>query len=117
VVFSVHMYGTFDTAAKVRGYLSWFTGHRLPIVVGEFSSLHEYGNPDEDSIMRYCQSLHVGYLGWSWSVNAGVEYLDMVVDFDPSRRTAWGNRFITGVDGLSTTSHEAAVYGSGPLRR
>jgi mannan endo-1,4-beta-mannosidase len=111
LVFSVHMYGTFDTNAKVRGYLASFAARRLALVVGEFSSLHEYGNPDEDAIMAQCQAFGIGYLGWSWSGNAGMGYLDMVVDFDARRLTAWGNRFVFGPNGIRATARQAAVYG------
>jgi mannan endo-1,4-beta-mannosidase len=110
-VFSVHMYGVFTTAARVRTYMASYVRRGLALVVGEFGYLHTYGNPDEDAIMAYAQSDHIGYLGWSWSGNdALVGYLDMVKDFDPGRRTWWGNRFITGPNGLSTTSQEASIY-------
>jgi mannan endo-1,4-beta-mannosidase len=111
VIFSVHMYGVFDTAAKVRSYLAAYLRRGLALVVGEFGYEHTYGNPDEDAIMAAAQTDHVGYLGWSWSGNdAPVQYLDMVEDFDPHRRTWWGNRFISGRNGLSTTSQEATIY-------
>lgn len=110
-IFSIHMYGVFNTAAKVRSYMASFVRRQLALVVGEFGYEHTYGNPDEDAIMAYAQADHVGYLGWSWSGNdALVGYLDMVTDFDPRRRTWWGNRFIAGRNGLSTTSQEATIY-------
>ena len=34
-IFSIHMYGVFDTAGEVESYLKAFTNARLPIVVGE----------------------------------------------------------------------------------
>jgi mannan endo-1,4-beta-mannosidase len=110
-VFDIHMYGVFNTAAKVQAYLSSFTSRRLPIVVGEFADRHPYGMPDADAVMTYAQTYRVGYLGWSWSGNsAEVAYLDMVRDFNPSIRTPWGARFIGGVNGLRATSREASVY-------
>ncbi|GAA3450948.1 glycoside hydrolase family 5 protein [Dactylosporangium matsuzakiense] len=112
VVFDVHMYGPFDTADKVSGYLGHFVAQRLPIVVGEFSSLHEYGDPDEDAIMAYCQEYGLGYLGWAWSGNSPqYHYLDVVSDFHPQRLTAWGHRLVDGPDGLRATARPAAVYG------
>jgi mannan endo-1,4-beta-mannosidase len=112
-VFSVHMYGVFDTPAKVRSYLGFYIARNLPVVVGEFGYLHTFGNPDEDSIMAYAQAHHIGYLGWSWSGNdSEVGYLDLVRDFDPRRRTWWGNRLVDGPNGISTTSQEATVFTS-----
>lgn len=113
-VFSVHMYGVYDTAAEVRDYLNAFVGSGLPIVVGEFGDQHSDGNPDEDAIMATAQSLGVGYLGWSWSGNGGgVEYLDMVNGFDPNSLTSWGNRIFYGSNGIAATSRTATVYGGG----
>ncbi|WP_055571330.1 cellulase family glycosylhydrolase, partial [Streptomyces prasinopilosus] len=114
-VFSIHMYGVFDTAAEVGDYLNRFVSARLPIVVGEFGHDHSDGNPDEDAILAVTQQLGLGYLGWSWSGNGGgVEYLDMVTDFDPDRLTGWGRRLFDGVNGIAATSEEAEIYSSGP---
>ncbi|MFF3314255.1 cellulase family glycosylhydrolase [Streptomyces sp. NPDC003035] len=111
-IFSIHMYGVYDTAAEVRSYLGHFVDNGLPIVVGEFGDQHSDGNPDENAIMATAQSLRVGYLGWSWSGNGGgVEYLDLVNGFDAGSLTSWGNRLFNGPDGISTTSRTATVYG------
>lgn len=111
--FSIHMYGIFDTAPKVRNYIASYVNRGLPLVVGEFANMHKYGKPDGDAIMAYSQAYGLGYLGWSWSGNTSeVGYLDMVVNFDPLSRTPWGVRFITGPNGLSTTSREASIFSS-----
>jgi mannan endo-1,4-beta-mannosidase len=116
-VFSVHMYGVFNTADKVRDYLNRFTSQRLPIVVGEFGDMHSDGDPDEAAIMATARQLGIGYLGWSWSGNGGgVEYLDMATGFDASRLTAWGRRIFSGADGIQQTAKEAGVFGGdGPV--
>jgi mannan endo-1,4-beta-mannosidase len=112
-IFSIHMYGVYNTASKVQSYISTFVNGALPLVIGEFGWDHTDGDPDEDAIMAQAQSNGIGYIGWSWSGNGnGVEYLDMVTNFDPSQRTTWGTRIITGADGLQLTSQEASVYGN-----
>ncbi|GIF78074.1 cellulase family glycosylhydrolase [Asanoa siamensis] len=114
-VFSIHMYGVFDTAAEITDYLGRFRAANLPIVVGEFGHNHSDGNPDEDTIMSYTQANRIGYIGWSWSGNGGgVEYLDMVTNFDPNQRTTWGQRIVDGANGIRSTSREATVFGGGP---
>ncbi|WP_433543969.1 cellulase family glycosylhydrolase (plasmid) [Streptomyces sp. CA-294286] len=114
-VFSVHMYGVYDTAAEVRDYLNSFVSRRLPLVVGEFGHDHSDGNPDEDAILAAARTLNLGYLGWSWSGNGGgVEYLDMATDFDAARLTPWGQRLFNGPDGIKQTSREASVFGGSP---
>ncbi|MGI5466285.1 glycoside hydrolase family 5 protein [Streptomyces sp. CA-132043] len=110
-VFSLHMYGVFDTAAEVGDYLNRFVAAKLPIVVGEFGDQHSDGNPDENAIMSTANTLRLGYLGWSWSGNGGgVEYLDMATGFDRNQLTTWGRRIFQGPDGIQSTSREATVY-------
>ncbi|UVS80063.1 cellulase family glycosylhydrolase [Actinokineospora sp. UTMC 2448] len=114
-MFSIHMYGVFDTAAEVSAYLTAFVDAGLPILVGEFGHDHSDGNPDEDAIFATAQQLRLGYLAWSWSGNGGgVEYLDMVTSFNPAQLTAWGQRAVNGANGIRATSREATVYGGGP---
>ncbi|MFH8414490.1 cellulase family glycosylhydrolase [Streptomyces collinus] len=110
-VFSIHMYGVFDTAAEITDYLNRFVTAKLPVVVGEFGHDHSDGNPDEDTILAVTQQLRLGYLGWSWSGNGGgVEYLDMVTNFDPDQLTSWGRRLFNGANGIAATAKEAAIY-------
>src|SRR6185503_16618552 len=106
-VFSIHMYGVFDTSSKIQSYISTFVNAGLPLVVGEFGHQHTDGNPDENSIMSVTQSNEIGYLGWMWS---GGGYLDMVTNFDPAQETAWGTRIIHGQNGIATTSQEASIF-------
>jgi mannan endo-1,4-beta-mannosidase len=111
-VFSVHMYGVYNTAAKVNAYFDAFRSAGLPLVVGEFGDRHSDGDPDENTIMAQAQSRGVGYLGWSWSGNSGdVAYLDMASSFDPARLTSWGERFLNGANGVRQTSKQATIYG------
>ncbi|WP_433609617.1 cellulase family glycosylhydrolase [Dactylosporangium sp. CA-139114] len=113
-LFDIHMYGEFNNAAKVNAYLGSFTRRRLPVIIGEFSGEHEWGDPDEDAIMAYAEGHSVGYLGWSWSGNdKPYSYLDLVHDFDPAIRTPWGKRFLTGPNGISTDTREATIFRNG----
>ncbi|CAM3539980.1 cellulase family glycosylhydrolase [Kibdelosporangium persicum] len=113
-VFSVHMYGVYDTAAEINAYFDAFRTAGLPLVVGEFGHNHSDGNPDEDTIMAQAQARGLGYIGWSWSGNSGgVEYLDMVTGFNPNSLTPWGERILNGANGIRQTSREATIYGGG----
>lgn len=113
-VFSIHMYGVFDTAAEINDHLGRFRSAGLPIVVGELGHDHSDGNPDEDTILATTRSQGIGYLGWIWSGNGGgVEHLDMVTGFDLTRLTSWGQRIFNGTNGIKATSREATVDGGG----
>jgi mannan endo-1,4-beta-mannosidase len=110
-LFSVHMYGVYNTAAEITDYLGRFRAAGLPIIIGEFGHLHSDGDPDEDTIFATAQSLGIGYLGWSWSGNSGgVEYLDMTNNFDVNSLTPWGQRIFNGPNGIAQTSREATIY-------
>jgi mannan endo-1,4-beta-mannosidase len=114
-LFSIHMYGVFDTAAEINAYLDSSGSRNLPIIVGEFGHNHSDGNPDEDTIMAQAVARGVGYLGWSWSGNSGgVEYLDQVTNFNVGQLTPWGERLFNGANGIRATSVQATVYGSTP---
>ncbi|MEV4655862.1 cellulase family glycosylhydrolase [Micromonospora sp. NPDC049301] len=114
-VFSIHMYGVFDTAAEITDYLGRFRAAGLPIVVGEFGFNHSDGDPDEDTILAYSQANGIGWLGWSWSGNGGgVEYLDMATAFNPASLTSWGQRIFNGANGIRQTAREASVFGGTP---
>ncbi|WP_066373447.1 cellulase family glycosylhydrolase [Herbidospora mongoliensis] len=113
-VFSVHMYGVFDTAAEINAYLNAFQTAGLPLVIGEFGFDHSDGNPDEDTIMAQAQTRGIGYLGWSWSGNGGgVEYLDQVTNFNPNQLTSWGTRLFNGANGIASTAVECTMCGGG----
>ena len=113
-VFSVHMYGVFDTAAEINSYLDAFRTAGLPLVIGEFGHNHSDGNPDEDTIMAQAQARGLGYIGWSWSGNGGgVEYLDMVNNFNVASLTSWGQRIFNGANGIASTAKEATIYSGG----
>ncbi|MEU1644845.1 cellulase family glycosylhydrolase [Micromonospora zamorensis] len=114
-VFSIHMYGVFDTAAEISDYLGRFRSAGLPIVVGEFGFNHSDGDPDEDTILGYSQANGIGWLGWSWSGNGGgVEYLDLATSFNPANLTTWGQRLFNGANGIRQTAREASVFSSMP---
>ncbi|MET9231570.1 cellulase family glycosylhydrolase [Lentzea sp. NPDC003310] len=113
-VFSVHMYGVYNTADKVNAYFDAFRTAGLPLVVGEFGHNHSDGDPDEDTILAQAQARGLGYLGWSWSGNSSdVGYLDMVNSFNPASLTSWGERILNGANGIRQTSKEATIYGGG----
>ncbi|GAA1257219.1 hypothetical protein GCM10009677_04410 [Sphaerisporangium rubeum] len=113
-VFSIHMYGVFDTASEINAYLDAFRTAQLPLVIGEFGHNHSDGNPDEDTIMAQAQTRGIGYIGWSWSGNSSdVGYLDMTNNFNASSLTSWGERIFNGANGIKSTSREATIFGGG----
>ncbi|MDQ0912497.1 mannan endo-1,4-beta-mannosidase [Streptomyces canus] len=113
LIFSIHMYSVFDTAAEITDYLNAFVSAKLPIVIGEFGGpADQWGDPDEDTMMATAEQLDIGYLAWSWSGNTD-PILDLVLNFDPAQMTSWGQRIFNGANGIAQTAKEATVFGGG----
>lgn len=113
LIFSIHMYSVYDTAAEITDYLNAFVTAELPILIGEFGGpADQYGDPDEDTMMATAQQLKLGYLAWSWSGNTD-PVLDLSIGFDPKRLSSWGRRIFNGANGIAQTSKEATIYGGG----
>ncbi|MEU3618123.1 cellulase family glycosylhydrolase [Streptomyces sp. NPDC006872] len=113
LIFSIHMYSVFDTAAEITDYLNAFVNAELPILIGEFGGpADQWGDPDEDTMMAAAQQLDLGYLAWSWSGNTD-PILDLTLNFDPAQLSSWGQRIFNGVDGIAQTAREATVFGGG----
>ncbi|WP_317454168.1 cellulase family glycosylhydrolase [Streptomyces sp. TRM68416] len=111
LIFSIHMYSVFDTAAEITDYLNAFVAAELPILIGEFGGpADQWGDPDEDTMMAAAERLDLGYLAWSWSGNTD-PVLDLAIDFDPNRLSSWGQRIFHGANGIAQTSKEATVFG------
>ncbi|WP_416984888.1 cellulase family glycosylhydrolase [Streptomyces sp. T028] len=113
LIFSIHMYSVFDTAAEITDYLNAFVAAELPILIGEFGGpADQWGDPDEDTMMATARQLNLGYLAWSWSGNTD-PILDLATDFDPARLSSWGQRVFNGANGIAQTAKEATVFGGG----
>ncbi|NEC86421.1 cellulase family glycosylhydrolase [Streptomyces sp. SID12501] len=113
LIFSIHMYSVFDTAAEITDYLNAFVTAKLPILIGEFGGpADQWGDPDEDTMMATAQQLKLGYLAWSWSGNTD-PILDLSIGFDPKQLSTWGQRIFNGANGIAQTSKEATIYGGG----
>ena len=115
VLFDVHMYGVYSTADKVKSYIDSFVNQGLPLMVGEFGNKHSDGIPDAATIMSYTKEKGVGMLAWSWCGNTeGVEYLDLVNNWNAGSLSGWGNMFVNGANGLKSRGIEkAGIYGGG----
>lgn len=107
VVFSVHMYGVYDSEAKVRDYIAAFKRAKLALVIGEFGDAFRGTPIPAELVMSESASQASGYLAWSWTPNGPDDVnLDLVVDSDPKRPTPWGNKVFATFVGAP----KASVY-------
>ena len=114
-VFSIHMYEyAGGNASTVKTNIDNALGIGVPVVIGEFAAEHTGGDVDEATIMSYCTSKNVGYLGWSWKGNnSDLASLDVANSWDGSSLTSWGNTLINGSNGIKATSSVCSVYTGG----
>jgi mannan endo-1,4-beta-mannosidase len=92
-MFSVHMYGAFDSEAKVRDYIADFRKAGLALNVGEFGDMFRGTPIPAELVMSESAARATGYLAWSWTPNGREDAnLDLVVNSDPKRPTGWGNK-------------------------
>ncbi len=113
-VFSIHMYEyAGGSASTVKTNIDNALGIGVPVVIGEFASEHTNGDVDEATIMSYCTSKNVGYIGWSWKGNnSELAYLDISNTWDGSSLSTWGNTLINGSNGIKATSKVCSVFGN-----
>jgi mannan endo-1,4-beta-mannosidase len=119
-IFSIHMYGVYNTASKVQSYISYFYNNNLPLCIGEFGNYHTDGDPDEQAIVQYARQYGYSIFGWSWCGNGGgVEYLDMVYNWDANSPTNWGSWFkanaLSDVQTYYTLTVNVSPQGSGSV--
>jgi len=96
VIFSIHMYGSWNSTSAVDSFLSSCKSNNIPIIVGEFGYNYNSGNNnlsctvDALHLMNYCKTNGIGFIPWSWSGNdSSNSWLDMTNSF--GSYTAWGN--------------------------
>ena len=119
VVFSVHMYGSWNNPDDITKNLGWAVENKIPLIVGEFGYNYNDGNNnlgcrvDVDRILAECERLGIGWLAWSWAGNnAENAWLDLT-KWDWKTLTEWGQRVINGPNGIRETAVKCSVFESG----
>ena len=113
LLFSVHMYEVYQTAAPIIAYMQAFDDMGLPLVIGEFGPQNNGQPVDVETVFAQAQQRGNGYIGWSWSGNgSGGVTLDMVQNFSTTF-TSWGERIVNGANGIRATSVPASVFPNG----
>ena len=88
-LFSIHMYGVYNTASSITTYLDAFKAKGLPLIIGEFGYRSSSADVDDATVMAEAVKRNIGYYGWSWSGNTD-PVLDMVIGFNPAQPVAVG---------------------------
>ncbi len=117
ILFSVHMYGSWNNAQDIKDKLTAAKKQQLPMIVGEFGYHYNEGNnnlkckTDHRTILRTCHRLGYGFMPWSWTGNNKENaWLDLVDPQDWKTPTWWGREVIDGKYGIRQTAKTAKVF-------
>jgi mannan endo-1,4-beta-mannosidase len=117
ILFSIHMYGSWNNAQDIVDKLSAAKELNLPLIVGEFGYNYDNGKnnlgckADHRTIMKTCRQLNYGFMPWSWTGNNKENaWLDIVDHRDWKTPTEWGNEVINGENGIRQTAVTANVF-------
>ncbi len=112
-MFAIHMYEYAGRDEKIiKANIDNVLALDLCLIIGEFGQKHTGGDVDEGYILKYCEEVGIGYLGWSWKGNSGgVEYLDISRDWRGTRLSSdWGEILINSEHGIRNTSKICSIY-------
>ncbi len=116
ILFSVHMYGSWNDSNKIDQELQKAYDLSLPLIVGEFGyNYNDGGNnlkckADHTAILRKCQELSYGYMPWSWAGNNKENrWLDL--SYNWRKLSWWGKEVFEGENGIQKTSKPASIFG------
>ncbi len=117
ILFSVHMYGSWNKPEKIREKLNLCHQKNLPLIVGEFGYNYDEGSnnlrckADHTVILEVCNQLGYGYMPWSWTGNNKEnQWLDLVEPNDWKTLTWWGKQVISGKGGITETAQKASLF-------
>ncbi len=120
ILFSIHMYGSWNKPDRIREKLTLCHEKDLPIIVGEFGYNYDDGKNNltckvnHNVILDVCNALDYGYMPWSWTGNNKEnQWLDLVEPSDWKTLTWWGQQVIGGKGGITKTAKKASVFKSG----
>lgn len=108
IVFSIHMYGGYDSTNKVTDYIAHFHDAGLTLVVGEFGNVFRGTKIPVGTIVADSIAHASGYLAWSWAGNGGEDHdLDLVDKADQTKPTDWGRILLPTLK----DAPKASIYG------
>lgn len=117
ILFSIHMYGSWNKPARITEKLTLCHKKELPLIVGEFGYNFKKGinnlgcKVDHTVILNTCNELDYGYMPWSWTGNNKEnQWLDLVNPQDWKTLTWWGQQVIAGQGGITETAKKASVF-------
>ncbi len=124
LIFSVHMWWTDGTAAKIEAELQQSVSLNLPLIVGEFGPYAVHECPrypfDYAALMAQAQAKGIGWLAWSWGA---VKNRDCPGLFDMTKGgtfetlEGWGRSVaVSDPNSIQKTARRPALFATGSCR-
>ncbi len=117
LLFSVHMYGSWNDSTKIESSIKKAQKNKIPLIIGEFGYNYNEGDNNltcmvnHQTLMRVCQEVGYGYLPWSWTGNNEENsWLNMTDSDDWKTLTDWGKELIYSEHGIILTAKKASVF-------
>lgn len=121
LLFSVHMYGSWNDPDKIDSELQKAHDAILPLIVGEFGYNFDKGHNnltcmvDHTAILKKCNELNYGYLPWSWCGNNKENaWLDLAEKRNWKTLTWWGRQIFESEYGIKKTAKKCSVFEDHP---
>ncbi len=118
LLFSVHMYGSWNTSSDINTALANFKSKNLPMVIGEFGWNFNNGNNnlgcrvDHRLLMQYANTHGYGIIAWSTKGNnADNAWLDLTSDWN-TPISPWGSDVFNYTFGITARAQTASIYNS-----
>lgn len=111
LLFSVHMYGQYQSAQSVDTVLNQAMTNNVALIVGEFGSTFTGQQVAWTAITSRCQSNKQGYIAWSWKGNDSANAaLDMAKDWT-GPLTSWGQDImVNNTNSIQRTATKASIF-------
>jgi mannan endo-1,4-beta-mannosidase len=117
ILFSIHMYGSWNDPEKIRNDLQKAYDLGLPLIVGEFGYNYNNGKNnlgckvDHSTIMVKCNELGYGFLAWSWSGNNKENsWLDLANSKNWNDLNWWGKEIFESKEGISKNAKKSSLF-------
>ncbi|WP_282039261.1 cellulase family glycosylhydrolase [Saccharicrinis aurantiacus] len=117
ILFSIHMYGSWNSEESIDRQLNKAKKLRLPIIIGEFGYNFQNGinnlacKVNHLKILETCNRLGYGYIAWSWTGNnEDNAWLNLVDPNDWQTLSYWGDQVFNSEFGIANTSVKASIF-------
>lgn len=114
LLFSVHMYGSWNNSADINSTLASFKSKNLPMVIGEFGWNFNNGNNnlgcrvDHRALLNFAAQYGYGTIAWSLNGNnAENAWLDLTTDWS-TPRSPWG---VDIFNNIASRARVASIFG------